>query len=91
MRTITADNQNFDFARLGPNRTPARPPFPQHGGNTSLQLKKVPLGVNTITLLNNHFSKFGKIINIQVSRIMITFFTGNKNTYNVHNENAAQP
>ncbi|XP_066904671.1 RNA-binding protein 26 isoform X5 [Halyomorpha halys] len=66
VRTITADNQNFDFARLGPNRTPARPPFPQHGGNTSLQLKKVPLGVNTITLLNNHFSKFGKIVNIQV-------------------------
>ncbi|CAH1396998.1 unnamed protein product [Nezara viridula] len=66
VRTITADNQNFDFARLGPNRTSTRPPFPQHGGNTSLQLKKVPLGVNTITLLNNHFSKFGKIVNIQV-------------------------
>ncbi|XP_077293193.1 zinc finger protein swm isoform X2 [Arctopsyche grandis] len=53
----------FDFTRLGPNRhhmnkTP--------GGNCSLELKKVPSGLNDIMHLNNHFSKFGKIVNIQV-------------------------
>lgn len=36
------------------------------GGNCSLELKKVPSGLNDIMHLNNHFSKFGKIVNIQV-------------------------
>lgn len=48
----------FDFNRLGP-----RSKNPQ---NCSLELKKVPQGMNSITHLNNHFSKFGKIVNIQV-------------------------
>ncbi|KAG5882370.1 hypothetical protein JTB14_036294 [Gonioctena quinquepunctata] len=48
----------FDFNRLGP-----RSKNPQ---NCSLELKKVPQGLNSITHLNNHFSKFGKIVNIQV-------------------------
>lgn len=48
----------FDFNRLGPRvKNPA---------NCSLELKKVPSGLNNITHLNNHFSKFGKIVNIQV-------------------------
>lgn len=48
----------FDFTRLGPRmKNPA---------NSSLELKKVPPGLNNITHLNNHFSKFGKIVNIQV-------------------------
>lgn len=50
--------KNFDFNRLGP-----RTKNPQ---NCSLELKKVPQGMNSITHLNNHFSKFGKIVNIQV-------------------------
>lgn len=50
--------KNFDFNRLGP-----RAKNPQ---NCSLELKKVPQGMNSITHLNNHFSKFGKIVNIQV-------------------------
>ncbi|KRT84819.1 RNA binding protein [Oryctes borbonicus] len=49
----------FDFNRLGP-RT-------KNPSNCSLELKKVPTGLNNITHLNNHFSKFGKIVNIQVS------------------------
>lgn len=49
---------NFDFNRLGPR---AKNPI-----NCSLELKKVPRGLNNITHLNNHFSKFGKIVNIQV-------------------------
>ncbi|KAK4878106.1 hypothetical protein RN001_010612 [Aquatica leii] len=48
----------FDYNRLGPRtKNPA---------NCSLELKKVPPGLNNITHLNNHFSKFGKIVNIQV-------------------------
>ncbi|XP_021927945.1 RNA-binding protein 26-like isoform X3 [Zootermopsis nevadensis] len=50
---------NFDFARLGPRH--------KNPNNCSLELKKVPRGLNNITHLNNHFAKFGKIVNIQVS------------------------
>uniref|UniRef100_A0A1A9WUA2 C3H1-type domain-containing protein n=1 Tax=Glossina brevipalpis TaxID=37001 RepID=A0A1A9WUA2_9MUSC len=46
-------------SRLGP-----RVPSMQ---NCSLELRKVPRGLNTIAHLNNHFAKFGKIINIQIS------------------------
>ncbi|XP_055382785.1 zinc finger protein swm [Condylostylus longicornis] len=48
-------------SRLGPRVTGG----PQQ--NCSLELRKVPRGMNTIAHLNNHFSKFGKIINIQIS------------------------
>ncbi|KAL9874755.1 zinc finger protein swm isoform 1-T2 [Glossina fuscipes fuscipes] len=46
-------------SRLGP-----RVPSMQ---NCSLELRKVPRGLNTIAHLNNHFAKFGKIVNIQIS------------------------
>lgn len=49
--------KTFDFNRLGPRKNPT---------NCSLELKKVPPGLNNITHLNNHFSKFGQIVNIQV-------------------------
>jgi RNA-binding protein 26 len=52
----------FDFARLGPRH--------KNPNNCSLELKKVPRGLNNITHLNNHFSKFGKIVNIQVSTVI---------------------
>ncbi|KAJ0182988.1 hypothetical protein K1T71_000964 [Dendrolimus kikuchii] len=51
----------FDFGRLGP-----RPPLPPLGHNCSLEVRKVPRGLNDITHLNNHFCKFGKIVNIQL-------------------------
>lgn len=35
--------------------------------NCSLELRKVPRGMNTIAHLNNHFAKFGRIVNIQVT------------------------
>lgn len=55
---VSFKKKQFDFARLGPRvKNPA---------NCSLELKKVPSGLNNITHLNNHFSKFGKIVNIQV-------------------------
>ncbi|RVE46269.1 hypothetical protein evm_009093 [Chilo suppressalis] len=54
--------KNFDYNRLGA----PRPPLPVNAGNCSLEVKKVPRGLNDITHLNNHFCKFGKIVNIQV-------------------------
>ncbi|XP_073965151.1 zinc finger protein swm-like [Choristoneura fumiferana] len=57
--------KNFDYNRLG-RSGPPRPPPSSGGGNCSLEVKKVPRGLNDITHLNNHFGKFGKIVNIQV-------------------------
>ncbi|XP_058799557.1 RNA-binding protein 26 isoform X2 [Phymastichus coffea] len=54
--------QAFDFNRLGPKQRAV-----QNQANCSLELKKVPRSLNNITQLNNHFSKFGKIVNIQVN------------------------
>ncbi|XP_043289174.1 RNA-binding protein 26 isoform X2 [Venturia canescens] len=54
--------QAFDFNRLGPKQRAIHNP-----ANCSLELKKVPRSMNNITQLNNHFSKFGKIVNIQVN------------------------
>ncbi|XP_012221263.1 RNA-binding protein 26 isoform X2 [Linepithema humile] len=54
--------QAFDFNRLGPKQRVVHNP-----ANCSLELKKVPRSLNNITQLNNHFSKFGKIVNIQVT------------------------
>jgi len=34
--------------------------------NCCLEVKKIPRGLNNISVLNNHFSKFGKIVNLQV-------------------------
>nr|XP_008195644.1 PREDICTED: LOW QUALITY PROTEIN: RNA-binding protein 26 [Tribolium castaneum] len=42
-------------------------PRSKNPANCSLELKKIPQGLNTITHLNNHFSKFGKPVNIQVN------------------------
>ncbi|CAG9829792.1 unnamed protein product [Diabrotica balteata] len=61
MNTMDHENmykKKFDYNRLG-----NRQKNPQ---NCSLELKKVPQGLNSITHLNNHFGKFGKIVNIQV-------------------------
>lgn len=32
----------------------------------TLELRKIPPGLNTIAHLNDHFSKFGTVVNIQV-------------------------
>lgn len=50
-------------ARLGPRVANQQ----QQQQNCSLELRKIPRGLNQIAHLNNHFSKFGKIVNIQVS------------------------
>ncbi|XP_061727946.1 zinc finger protein swm [Cydia pomonella] len=62
-RPPAPNKKNFDYNRLG-GRMPPR--VPNSGANCSLEVKKVPRGLNDITHLNNHFGKFGKIVNIQV-------------------------
>lgn len=52
----------FDYGRLGPAGTRMR----HNQGNCSLDVKKIPRTMNNITHLNNHFTKFGNIVNIQV-------------------------
>lgn len=49
-------------ARLGP-----RMANQAQQQNCSLELRKIPRGLNQIAHLNNHFSKFGKIVNMQIS------------------------
>lgn len=51
-------------ARLGPrvNNSGMNP-----SQNCSLELRKIPRGLNAISHLNDHFSKFGKITNIQIA------------------------
>lgn len=51
-------------ARLGP-RVNNSGGNPSH--NCSLELRKIPRGLNAISHLNDHFSKFGKITNIQIA------------------------
>uniref|UniRef100_A0A8C1YGR2 RNA binding motif protein 27 n=1 Tax=Cyprinus carpio TaxID=7962 RepID=A0A8C1YGR2_CYPCA len=45
-----------------------KPTFPKknHYVNTKLEVRKIPRELNNITKLNEHFSKFGTIVNIQV-------------------------
>ncbi|KOB70490.1 putative cutaneous T-cell lymphoma tumor antigen se70-2, partial [Operophtera brumata] len=53
-----------DVARQRAQGPRMRPPLPANAINCSLEVKKVPRGMNDITHLNNHFSKFGKIANV---------------------------
>lgn len=48
----------FDYNRLGNRKFNVE--------NAALELRKIPHGLNCITQLNNHFSRFGKIVNLQV-------------------------
>ncbi|XP_047542538.1 RNA-binding protein 26 isoform X1 [Vanessa atalanta] len=69
--------KGFEYNRLGA----PRPPLPANAANCSLEVKKVPPGLNEIKHLDSHFSKFGKIVNIQVcyegdhEAALITFST----------------
>jgi RNA-binding protein 26 len=52
-------------SRLGPRVNNQGGPNPSQ--NCSLELRKIPRGLNNISHLNDHFTKFGKITNIQVA------------------------
>uniref|UniRef100_A0A336MGH7 CSON012044 protein n=1 Tax=Culicoides sonorensis TaxID=179676 RepID=A0A336MGH7_CULSO len=66
------DQEDPNNVNEGPNKR--KPPIQNRLGprvpsqqNCSLELRKIPRGLNAIAHLNNHFSKFGKIVNIQIS------------------------
>lgn len=66
---ITVDKPGSSRQKRGKDRfDPGR-----HGpyDNRCLQLRKVPPGLNDITHLNNHFAKFGRILNIQVRKYIL--------------------
>ena len=66
-----AETSNKRKIPLGNRLGPPRAPHPQSSigpqQNCSLELRKIPRGLNAISHLNNHFSKFGKIVNIHIS------------------------
>ena len=45
-----------------------RPPFTT---NTKLLVRQIPPDLNNISKLNEHFSKFGTIVNLQVSAAVL--------------------
>uniref|UniRef100_A0A131YM52 RNA-binding protein 26 n=1 Tax=Rhipicephalus appendiculatus TaxID=34631 RepID=A0A131YM52_RHIAP len=51
----------MDYGRGGMNNRAAN-----HYDRCELEVRKVPRALNTITQLNNHFSRFGNIVNLQV-------------------------
>ncbi|KAH8025709.1 hypothetical protein HPB51_010793 [Rhipicephalus microplus] len=50
----------MDYGRGGMNNR-----APSHYDRCELEVRKVPRALNTITQLNNHFSRFGNIVNLQ--------------------------
>ncbi|XP_063707031.1 zinc finger protein swm isoform X2 [Culicoides brevitarsis] len=70
-RRFEQDETSAPGMNEGPNKR--KPPIQNRLGprvsaqqNCSLELRKIPRGLNAISHLNNHFSKFGKIVNMQV-------------------------
>ncbi|XP_035204634.1 RNA-binding protein 26-like, partial [Stegodyphus dumicola] len=62
--SVEVPKKGFDYNRLGP--TPKKP-FKQGNNRSTLEVRKIPTHLNTIALLNSHFSKFGRIVNLQVN------------------------
>lgn len=58
----------FSFRQANNNQN--KPGFPKKNQytNTKLEVRKIPPELNNITQLNEHFSKFGTIVNIQVNQ-----------------------
>uniref|UniRef100_UPI00358FFD55 RNA-binding protein 26-like isoform X2 n=1 Tax=Myxine glutinosa TaxID=7769 RepID=UPI00358FFD55 len=57
----------FDNNRQGYDGQAKLPYFRKIHGDTKLEIRRVPTELNTISKLNDHFSKFGTIVNIQVA------------------------
>lgn len=56
----SAPKKPFDFSRVGGYRPPDT-------DNLSLEVRKIPKEFNNIMAINQHFSKFGNLTNIQVN------------------------
>ncbi|XP_045570166.1 RNA-binding protein 26 isoform X2 [Salmo salar] len=66
-----ADKPNFNqqnlqggFHNKNPQNQNQKAPL---GSNTKLAVRQIPQGLNNISKLNEHFSKFGTIVNLQVT------------------------
>ena len=60
----------FDYNRLGGGRGRGRGGHAhggRHGGASKVLVKNIPAGLNTIAHINNHFARFGTLVNVQVS------------------------
>lgn len=72
-QSIKNNTYSFIYFRTGFNNQ-NKSGFPKryHYVNTKLEVRKIPRDLNNITRLNEHFSKFGTIVNIQVKGIIST-------------------
>ncbi|XP_013384517.1 RNA-binding protein 26 [Lingula anatina] len=61
-----AKRGHFDFNRLGPRRGGGRGAYNTSSENATLEVRKIPRELNNIAKINEHFSKFGTIVNLQV-------------------------
>ena len=56
---------------------------PRFGGSAQVHVKNIPASLNTIAHLNNHFTRFGTLVNVQVSMRVIfdrfSSFPGDQN------------
>ncbi|XP_069496000.1 RNA-binding protein 26 [Ambystoma mexicanum] len=67
---VTGTESNHQNKRQNFNRTnsPSFPKKVQFGNeNTKLEVRKIPVDLNNISKLNEHFSKFGNLVNLQVA------------------------
>jgi len=39
----------------------------KHASNATLELRRIPADMNNIAKINEHFTKFGTLVNLQVS------------------------
>jgi len=59
----------FDCNRLGGGRGRGRGGHAhggRHGGASKVLVKNIPAGLNTIAHINNHFARFGTLVNVQI-------------------------
>ncbi|XP_062982144.1 RNA-binding protein 26 isoform X2 [Elgaria multicarinata webbii] len=65
---VPAKKNWFDKQNFNRTNSPAFQKKVQFGNeNTKLELRKVPPELNSISKLNEHFSKFGNLVNLQVA------------------------
>ena len=60
--------KRFDYKRLGGRRggRGGMNTTPRFGGSAQVHVKNIPASLNTIAHLNNHFTRFGTLVNVQV-------------------------
>lgn len=64
MSNMSKKRKGFDYSRLGPKPKKLMGAL---ANKDTLEVRKIPKHLNTISLLHGHFSKFGTVTNIQVS------------------------